>query len=99
VVILSYLAPTTSGSALEHLRRLVDLDSRFARGARAFPLPPESDLGPAMLLDSSGSVIEVAVITGSALLYLVPSDPPPSGTPEADALVDLLLAAARRAPG
>ena len=98
-VTLSYLAPTTSRSALEHLQRLIELDSRFARGARVFPLPPEDDLGPAALVDEAGAVIEVAVVTGSALLYVVPSEPPPSGSPEASALVDLLMAAARRAPG
>jgi hypothetical protein len=98
-VILSYLAPTTSASALVHLQRLIDLDSRFARGGRVFPLAPDGDLGPAALLDESGAVIEVAVVTGSALLYVVPTEAPPTGTPEANALVELLLAAARRAPG
>jgi hypothetical protein len=99
LVTLTYLAPTTAGSGLDHLQRLVDLDTRFARGARIFPLPGGDDLGPAALVDESGSVIEIAVVTGSALLYVVPRDPPPSGTPEADALVRLLLAAAGRAPG
>ena len=98
-VILSYLAPTTSRSALEHLQRLVDLDSGFARGARVFPLPPQGELSAAALVDESGAVIEVAVVTGASLLYVVPAEPPASGTPEADALTSLLLAAARRAPG
>ena len=97
-VILSYLAPTTSRSALEHLQRLVDLDSGFARGARVFPLPQQDELSAAALVDESGAVIEVAVVAGSALLYVVPSEPPASGTPEADGLTSLLLAAGRRAP-
>jgi hypothetical protein len=98
LVTLSFLAPTTATSGLDHLQRMIDLDTRFARGARAFPLNAVDTLNPAALVGEDGTVIEVAVVNGSALLYVVPHEPPPSGTPEAEALVALLVAATSRAP-
>ena len=98
-VVLTYLAPSTAGSALRHLDRVITMDSRFARRSRVFPLPPDGELGPAALVDDAGNVIEIAVVTGSALLYVVPTDPPESGSREANALLSLLMAAAREAPG
>ena len=98
-VTLTYLAPTTATSAREHLQRLIDLGTRFARGGRVLPLNPNGDLVPAALIDGDGKVLEVAVVTGSALVYVAPVDPPAGNSREANALLTLLLAAGRRAPG
>lgn len=98
-VTLTYLAPTTATSAAEHLRRVIDLGTRFGRGARVLPLNPNGELIPSALLDADGKVLEVAVVTGSALVYVAPVDPPAGNSREANALLTLLLAAGRRAPG
>jgi hypothetical protein len=98
-VTLSYLAPTTATSAREHLQRIIDLGTRFARGGRVLPLTPNGELMPAALINGEGAVLEVALVSGSALVYVVPADPPAGNTREANALLSLLLAAGRRAPG
>lgn len=99
VVTLAYLAPTTATSGLEHLQRVVDLGGSFGRGARVLPVPSDDGLAAAALVDTEGTVLEIAVVRGSALLYVVPNEPITAGTPEAQALVGMLLAAAERAPG
>jgi hypothetical protein len=98
-VTLSYLAPTTADSGLEHLQRIVDGGSRFARGARVLPLQASDELEPAVLIDEEGAVLELAVLSGSALVYIVPNTPPPGDSTESNDLLELLLHGARRAPG
>jgi hypothetical protein len=95
---LYYLAPTTAESGRAHLQDVVELEPEFARDAAI----NEVEIGCCtfgMLIDRDGKLREVAVVRGSALLYLVVNqDVDGRDTEATNQYAELLAEALIRAP-
>jgi hypothetical protein len=95
---LYYLGPTTAPDGATHLQDVIDLDPEFARdGAVATKHIGCCDVG--LLIDRDGKLRELAVVHGSALLYLVVNqDVDGRDTEATDLYAQLISDALNRAP-
>ena len=95
---LYYLAPTTAPDGATHLQDVIDLEPEFARDA----VIATTEIGCCTvgeLVDRDGKLRELAVVKGSALLYLVVNQEVDGRDTEAtDLYAQLISDALNRAP-